>query len=42
MSNEKGSFVDDDRTLVGYMTLVYELICMYIPLNSYEDLIALE
>jgi hypothetical protein len=39
MTIEKGSFLDDDRTLVGYLGLVQELLSMYIPLISYEELV---
>jgi hypothetical protein len=39
MTIEKGSFLDDDRTLVGYLVLVQELLSMYIPLISYEELV---
>jgi hypothetical protein len=34
--------MDDDRTLVGYLNLVYLLLNMIIPLISYEDLVAFE
>jgi hypothetical protein len=42
MTTEKGSVLDDDRTLVGYLNLVNELLTLYIPLISYEELIAFE
>ena len=42
MTTEKGNFLDDDRTLVGYLTLVIELLSLYIPLISYEELVQFE
>lgn len=42
VTNEKGSVLDDDRTLVGYLTLLYSLLNLYIPLVSYEELIQFE
>lgn len=42
VSNEKGGYIDDDRTLVGYLTLIYDLLSLYIPLVSYEEVIAFE
>lgn len=42
MTTEKGSVLDDDRTLVGYLNLVNELMSLYIPLVPYEELIAFE
>lgn len=42
MTIEKGSYLDDDRTMVGYLGLVQELLSLYIPLISYEELIAFE
>jgi len=42
MTTEKGSIMDDDRTLVGYLTLTMDLVLLYIPTISYEELIAFE
>ena len=42
MTTEKGGYLDDDRILVGYLTLVTELFCQYIPLILYEELVHFE
>lgn len=42
VTNEKGSVLDDDRTLVGYLTLLHSLLTLYTPLVSYEELVKFE
>ena len=42
VTNEKGSVLDDDRTLVGYLTLLHSLLTLYTPLVSYEELLKFE
>ncbi len=42
VTNEKGSVLDDDRTLVGYLTLLYSLLNLYVPLVTYDELIQFE
>lgn len=39
VTNEKGSVLDDDRTLVGYLTLLHSLLCLYVPLVPYDELV---
>jgi hypothetical protein len=42
ISDEKGGILDDDRTLVGYLTLISELLSLFTPLISYEQFIEFE
>jgi hypothetical protein len=42
VTNEKGSLLDDDRTLVGYLTLLHSLLCLYVPLVPYDELVSFE
>ena len=42
ISDEKGGILDDDRTLVGYLTLISELLTLFTPLISYEQFIEFE
>ena len=42
VSSEKDPIWGNDRTLVGYITLTFELIKLYAPQVEYEDLISFE
>jgi len=42
ISSEKGSLSASDLTLCGYISLVNDLLSLFIPLVSYEELIQFE